>query len=421
MGFRPGNYWEMKKVLFIINTYIDGTGGHYHSLVETESELARFLSTHIVNIGKCASPILRNCKGDYTYIPGDSIRSQREKLLNFILKDQYDVIHAFDFVSLLLVKSLALPEQKIIYTKCGGDFLLDYLPPVSGLVTFHQEDYDYFSRLYGNAVQGRSFVVSNRVTPFSLNLSRINEMVDDYDISDNIFTFMRIGRISNHYEQLLNSSIDLVVKMNDLGCLCQLVIVGNIQSREVYTKLKDKDVSNVIFITEEKYTDNAKELLGVADAVIGTGRSFMEAACMSKPILCYSRSNTYPVLIYKENFASCFKTNFSPRFSCEITDEDNLVSLMRLFSDSKLIVDVGLDNKNYFIQYFSTEALYKSYIKIYDTVAVVTSLWWVRFYAKLMFFAYCRDSKKISMFGVMSFMLKSCSRLYVFSKALVKG
>src|SRR5690606_6173959 len=110
------------------------------------------------------------------------------------------------------------------------------------------------------------------------------------------------------------------------------VIIGAVHEREIYEVLKEKAGNNnsIIFVTEDEYTKNARELLGLADLYIGSGRSLMEASFLGLPIAAHVTNGRLPVLIDEGNYEEFLKTNFSGRSYSNIVDEERLNNIRKL-------------------------------------------------------------------------------------------
>jgi hypothetical protein len=101
--------------------------------------------------------------------------------------------------------------------------------------------------------------------------------------------------------------------------LCNFI--GTVEDELYLQELKKHGNSNCFFFTEPEFTKNAKSLINSADAVLGTGRSFMEAAAKEKILLSPVQNSTIPALITRENFETAFYYNFSERINIENFNE----------------------------------------------------------------------------------------------------
>src|SRR5690554_849813 len=82
---------------------------------------------------------------------------------------------------------------------------------------------------------------------------------------------------------------------------------------------------------------NAKQLLDISDAVLGTGRGFMEASSKSKIMLAPIKSSSFPLLINEENFKEAFNYNFSERLTISNFDEsENYHDIKEIITTSTL-------------------------------------------------------------------------------------
>src|SRR5690606_27072648 len=113
---------------------------------------------------------------------------------------------------------------------------------------------------------------------------------------------LRICRISRMYQRSLFQSINLFDFIQTQDNNTVLIILGNIQDQQVYNQLVESKRKNIFIVTDEKYTSNAKEMIDIADWVVGTGRGFMEASSKGKILFTVSNYSDLPTLITPNNF-----------------------------------------------------------------------------------------------------------------------
>jgi hypothetical protein len=123
---------------------------------------------------------------------------------------------------------------------------------------------------------------------------------------------------------------------------------------------------HIIVITDSKYTTEASKLNYLADAVIGTGRGFMEASSLGKPLLAINSRDQYPTLIKNDNFLEAFRTNFSDRtiFRDDNT-QNNLHSICLMIKDVEFYMELSDFSKKIFDKYFNIDNCLKKYSQFY--------------------------------------------------------
>jgi hypothetical protein len=137
----------------------------------------------------------------------------------------------------------------------------------------------------------------------------------------------------------------------------------------VYNELSQGDTflnGYVSFVTDPGITKEASRMLYLADAVIGTGRSFMEAASLGKPLLTINAADDYPVLINQDNFSDAFKTNFSQRNVFKSFNANtNLENIIKMINDYEYYLQLSCFSKNMFENYFTIKKAMKAYVDVY--------------------------------------------------------
>jgi len=311
------------KILFLIasiNSKSQGLGGHYQSLMHTANELSIENEVVVINIGNQKSESLSKSSLKVNFVKGGllDIVKTYNKLKAIACQENPDVIHAFDRIAHFWGRFLS-HEFKVNYvlTKCGGPNS-PYFPYSKNLIVFSQENLEHF-KLSSKFNKSNIFLVPNRVKSFeddSLRIKRIHEKIDD-----DHFKFLRITRISKFYKKSSIQLVDLVNKLNEEGLKCCAIFVGIVQDETILEELKRLGGKNAHFFNDIDFSQNAKEIISVADAVLGTGRSLMEATSKGKVVLCPAENTRYPVLLNDKIFDIAFHYNFSERIKVKQKDE----------------------------------------------------------------------------------------------------
>jgi len=364
---------KRRKVIYLISTLGHGRGGHFYSLRTTAEALNSVIDAHIVNIGKCHSPVVDSAKVPHTtiYFTGWNFVSTIIILFKLIKKEQPDVLHSFDANAYLFAKTVSFFYKKpIVHTLCGGPNPTGYYPRVKNFILYSQENLDYMVDKKGFQ-DSVFFLISNRVAEIKLDSKRIELLRKS--ISSKHKTFLRIARFTDAYKNSMIQAINLNFFLNNKGFASQLIIIGAIEQDKIYKEIlgyiKTKRIKNVHIITDDYFTVNASELIGIADCVIGTGRSFMEAASKGKILLTPVEDYEYPVLVMQENFNNFFKTNFSPRNKAvSYVKEKNLENIVKLFNNTKFFEENKRSSMFYFKEYFDINTKIDTYNEIYKNI-----------------------------------------------------
>ncbi|MDR6301793.1 glycosyltransferase family 4 protein [Mesonia maritima] len=357
------------KVLYLINGLGTGKGGHFHSLNHISREIAKLNQVKIIVLGPVRSEIIEENPFFYRRIRFNglnmwSVKNELDSFFNFF---KPDIIHCFDVSVYNIAKLLVNGNKyKFVLNKCGGSNP-PYFPYVENLILFSKENMKWFdnqNKKYAKNI----YLIPNRVRAVNI------KSVKDVEKNESLFNFVRIARIGNSYKKSIRDSIKLVKELSRFRSKIKLYIIGSVEEESVLVELKEyAENANVVFLTDDKYTKEASQMLYLADAVIGTGRGLMEAASLALPVLTPASNSNYPILINKDNFDSFFETNFSPRNI--VTDEVNNKNLSSII---KLIDNIDYRNKqskyslNLFLEKFDVKQVSTKYQNVYN-IAIMNS------------------------------------------------
>ncbi len=355
-------------IVYFITTVGHGKGGHFHSLNTIANAIGYSQKVHVINIGYKPSEVLDKTNYNLTYVKfnGYNFIAAYLKIKRLIKQLQPDAIHAFDVESFafsrLFSKQLI---QASFLNKCGGPNPKKYFPKANQLILFSAENKAYFEN-NSNYKDTDITLIPNRVKKVEVDKDRVQQFYKKHGRSQ--VSILRIARIGKHYHKSIIQAINLLEWLKAKGLEIKLMIIGTIQSDEVYQAIvediKSKKMDqHVILETSDRFTHNASELLGVGDIIIGTGRNFMEAASLNKMLLVPYKDADYPLLVTNTNFEQIFATNFSPRTSVSNFNEtSNLESIYKHLKNNSQIT-----SKSWFETYFNVDngvEIYKSlYLK----------------------------------------------------------
>jgi len=312
------------KLMFIITSKTNKIGGHYFSFKTIVEALTNEYDCCVVCIGNEICPPLLNMKAKFYHVKLKKVFSFVTILVRVFKicgKEKPDIINAYDLLALFVGRTISfLKKVPIIHTICGGPnpIAIEY-PYVKDVVVFSEENRKHFSD-ETNFGSRNIYLIPNRVSQVRQDYSKINEIRNL--INEKAKVILRITRIGITYYESIKQGIELVKRLNDDGVNVRLIVVGSVQNENIREEIQ-KDIEKTgVIITEPKFTDSASEIIDIADLVLGTGRSLMEGASLSKPLLSPMRGCRYPVLITEDNCENFARINFSGRLDLNNYDEE---------------------------------------------------------------------------------------------------
>jgi len=354
------------KLLFFISIQGHGSGGHFHSLNHISKELGKRHNIIIITIGSGTSDIISKNPYFLCHCKFNGISYLRlfKEIDKSITSFKPDIIHFFDITSYNVVRiHISSMTYKVILNKCGGPN--KKWPFVNNLILFSYENYEYYKK-YPKFRLSNIYLIPNRVQQLQVNKS-FNPVPKD----PNSFNFIRICRIGEGYKKSIRDSINLVKYLHTKGhFIVNLYVIGAVENDNVYDEFINEiaDLRNSIyFITSMHLTKEASLMLYLADAVIGTGRGFMESASLGKPLLTIHAEDNYPVLIDQRNFYDAFKTNFSQRnIFKSYNSGENLGNIEKMIMDKEYYDQLSKFSVSLFQDFFSISKALQAYNDVYE-------------------------------------------------------
>lgn len=352
------------KIIYIvscINSKSNGMGGHYHSLLETASQISKKHSTKIITIGNIEPKALNNCNIETHTIINNALTiiNGYNSLNKIILNEKPDVIHAFDSIAYFWARLLG-KKYRIRYcvTLCGG-VNPRYFPFSENIILFSKENLEYFKK-HPKFVKSNLHLIPNRIRNFNDDIVSINKLkmiaASKIDNIEDKIVLLRISRIGKAYHKSTLQLINLAKRLNKDNIKCYCILIGTIEDQTYLNELKEKGDKYLLTITDDEFTKNAKRLISLGDIVLGTGRSFMEAASKNKILLCPSLSGELPILINNSNFEEAFFYNFSERTNItNYTDDSNYELIKKTISDFKSPKYSTSFQRSIFNEHFNSE------------------------------------------------------------------
>lgn len=356
------------RILYLVFNRGHGSGGHFHSLDQVAREVAKKEDVSIVSLGKHESPVIKRnpyFRGHVYFAGVGSLRAANAAFARINAEFRADVVHCFDLDSYNVVLPLpALWSARTIVTKCGGpNPLRKSWQYANQMIFFSQENYDWF-RDNPRYEKCRLYLIANRVA--SVKLIDTGARSEVKDLSK--FNFVRITRLGGAYEKTLIDTFNLVRILKDRFPI-HLYVIGKVQDEHRFGELRSQALAEgipVTFITDKR-ADKASDLLYLADCVIGTGRSCMEAMSLGIPTLVPAVNSPYPVLVDRGNFHPFFATNFSERGVADgLAMETNLAHIERLIRDSTFKKELGLQTRALFDEFLGTTGIWRKYSEVYS-------------------------------------------------------
>jgi hypothetical protein len=358
------------KIIYIISTIAsqnNGNGGHYYSLLSTATAIKQIHEVKVINIGTQKSFALLNSNLDIINITDSKLSNYKllKDLYKTIKNDQADVIHAFDslgyFYARIINIALKLP---LILTKCGGSNPKYYYPYCKNFINYSIENVEFF-KAKNKFKTANHYLIPNRTSPFENDETRIKKLKDKYNLENYDSVFLRIARIGYAYKNSILQLLNLVHECTKYNIKCCVLLIGTVEDNSILEEIKKYNTETLFIENDTYFTRNSKELIEIADVVLGTGRSFMEAALKQKIMLAPIIDQKFPILVKPENFNELFKTNFSERgrFS-NFNDQKNLSDLIDLLSNkSKRDAFINETNNLYDYNFNIQEKL-----SVYDSI-----------------------------------------------------
>lgn len=317
------------KIAYFISSWGHGRGGHFYSLRTIRDAMP--VDSLVVNIGSLASPVFEGLSNVRFFDVSSCYISRIREASRHLKEESVTHLHSFDVDSYYFASILsALCGLPVIHTKPGGPAPRRYYPFVNYLSVFSGEDYEYFGQRHFSGLR-KLELIPNRLSSFIYDeamISKIRQMAAGRKV------LLRIARISHFHKKSIFQTLALASELQAKGIRIIPIIIGAIQDPDVHRVLV-LEVEKVggLLLTEDVYTINAKRLLPCADYVVGTGRSFMEAAFARAVLLSPTENGSFPILVDEHNYDDFKFSNFSGR-GISVVDNGVIQSISSMVSDS---------------------------------------------------------------------------------------
>ena len=359
------------KITYIISTIAsqnNGNGGHYYSLLSTATAIKQIHEVKVINIGTQKSFALQNSNLDIINITDSKLSNYKllKDLYKTIKNEQTDVLHAFDSLGYFYARIISVVLNiPLILTKCGGSNPKYYYPFCKNFINYSIENVEFF-KAKNKFKTANHYLIPNRISSFDNDETRIKKLKDKYNLESYDHVFLRIARIGYAYKNSIFQLLNLVQECNKGNTKSCILLIGTVEDKSVLEEIKKYETATLFIENDPYFTRNSKELIEIADVVLGTGRSFMEAASKHKIMLAPIIDQKLPVLVNPENFKELFKTNFSERGRLSnFNDEKNLNDLIDLLSSKSQRVAFIDETSNLYDYNFNIEEKLSVYDSIY--------------------------------------------------------
>lgn len=334
------------RVLFVLTGLKEEGGGMFHSAVVIAEALAnsgQYESVEILQLGLSRISVFSAAKVPVHYElmeAGDTWRSYLKRAVAAGVATRPTHVQAFDNRSYFFARLIAhAAKAKIFLVRPGGPNPTSYFPRYKDLIVFSGEGRDFFLKRFPKA---RVHLIPNRVSAVQTDVSRIAELQSELKVDAPIL--LRISRIGPYYEKSILQNLQLAKALRERGVRVSMVHIGFVEDEATLEKVRSAAGPEDRIVTDKKYTSHAARLATIAHAVVGTGRSLMEAAMAGRPVLTPLQGSPYPVLVTPENFEALANTNFSERNVLASVDPEAILGeISAIFSD-----DVAYDRARSF-------------------------------------------------------------------------
>jgi glycosyltransferase involved in cell wall biosynthesis len=358
------------RVMFLITAQSTGLGGHLFSLRSLVGALGEHVDCSVVNVGTVPAEPLKSLS-----VPCAEVLFDRPKILarlgalsRIVRRFEPDVLHAFDANSFFFARVVGWRFNKpVVHTKCGGANPVEsYFPRAENLVLFSVENQEFFAA-HPKHREARIKLIPNRVDEVKQNPTRIARVREG--LVPGALLFLRIGRLAPAYEPAALQTIALVKRLYQDGIRASFVQIGVVHVRESAERIRAALGEEDRLLTEPEYTRNASEMIDAADFVVGTGRSFMEAASRRRVLLAPLADGEHPALVTPGNWSALFRTNFSPRGEIPGFDiEQNYHAILEAARSPERRDELAAFSRGLFDEHFSIRAAVPTYLQLYRDV-----------------------------------------------------
>lgn len=346
------------NIIYLAFSSSVGLGGHIRSMRDISNSIKPFVSSTKMFV-ICAKPQAKYLDGiNYLFLK-DGYQKNLHTLKKNISKKS--ILHFFDIESYSYFS--LINQNNILVTRCGG--VNPYFWPKSlSTTTFSKENLHHFRDIGVKNL----FYIPNRVKDYDFNQKLIDKIRNKYNISNDDYIILRVCRIKEYYHESLLQTLSLGDEISKkIKKQVTVILIGGIEDDKIYESIILKSTNlniRVISLTETVYTSEARQIISIANTIVGTGRSLMEAAKTNAELYVPNKNNDLPIRLTKENFNKLLSINFSGRYSLKSNENGSII-----------------ENKFIWHKYFFiSKDIIRGYIDIYKNIPKIKPHLIVRLY-----------------------------------------
>lgn len=357
------------RVLYLISAQGTGLGGHFWSLRSLVEAIRTEVDCSVVNLGRVPVAAMKGVPVPYHDVIWRSphIASAMRRLNSHVLKQDPDVLHSFDEISLFFARVMSLRHGKsLLHTKCGGPNPGGYFPRVQDMVLFSAENQEHFATDRGYR-HSELHLIPNRVNELPVDPMRIARIKEG--LVPGAVVFLRIARLSTTHEGASLQALNLVKQLRRDGFLAHFFQVGVVDSQSSEALVRAAMDPQDRLFTQPDMVCIANRLIDSGDFVVGTGRSLMEAASRGKILLAPLAGSQHPVLVTPGNVSHLSRTNFSSRGRIPGFDaEANYDAIRIALTSQQRHEELRAFARRMFDEDFSMAAAVPQYVHLYQAL-----------------------------------------------------
>ena len=310
-----------------------GLGGHYNSVRDLRAAFMRDwpdVKVSVLTIGNVQPAAFDSADPCVHHI------STEGRGMMALIRDVTDLgdrlapthVHAFDNKSYAFARRIAARRSaKKFITRPGGPNPR-YFPWAPDIVCFSAENRDSLSknRRYRDA---RFHLIPQRVGEPEWDRERIRSL---RAMTDGQPILLRIARITELNRPSLWQTVRLSEFLRDQGVDHTLMIIGTPNDSDLVRQLQERVSGVGHIVTNLHFTRNADRLTAVANAVVGSGRTLIEAAMADAVLFSPISDSELPALVTRGNWRTLAHSNFSYRSVLPAEDVPSREQMVQGFS-----------------------------------------------------------------------------------------
>jgi hypothetical protein len=307
------------NVIFVISGNSHGLGGHHYSVRDLAQTSECHYNSKVIQVGSKANPCFLELGSRFKFIkttlhkPWSVINAINE--CKHFSDEKNTCFIAFDYYSLSIIRlAFRNKKQSIIFCKPGGPNWKFSLKQIPTVLLFSEENFDYYLQNQPE-VANNSYLIKGRVK--ELNPTNLT----DIDFFNNFLAKKKIfcvARFAPEKKVIFDRAIRFYEEYFKFSNNSHLFIIGLPSHSEVVNAVRERikksplNKSISLCITPEYY-QAASRIFGIADFLIGNGRTVIESMSLGIPSFVATESRELPILVTKESLCQLSPYNLSSR------------------------------------------------------------------------------------------------------------